>query len=214
MWFGDDIIYKCPNCNRFYSKPTLLSGNSGGAKLFSDTYSYEPMNPKWPDITKCTNCNTLLWLYKMKKSTGKEYVEKHGTDNWKDRPIITDLNLDDYIDIIENKAYETVKDEVFIRIRIVWAFNDRLRENKKLFENKKEEQIWTVNNIRLIKLLNYEDIEQRILLADIYRNAGNFQTCSAIISSIENEEYNWIKPQYEKEIEKGNRLVFQLDLTE
>ncbi len=210
MWFGDDLVYQCPNCKKTFYKPTLLSGNSGGAKIFSDTFSEEPMNPEWADITKCTNCNTILWLYKMETLDSKEFTQRFGEINWKETPTVSYLKLEDYIDIIENKVYETKEDEIFIRIRTVWAFNDRVRKGEKLFENKKEEQIWTENKIRLIEILNFENFEHRVLLADLYRNAGDFQISSAIISSIENEEYNWIKPHYERQIKKGNRFVFQL----
>lgn len=53
MQLGPDKYYKCPNCGAYLYTHTLLSGNTFGAREYSDGKMVAPMLPECPNLTKC-----------------------------------------------------------------------------------------------------------------------------------------------------------------
>ena len=66
---GPNYIYKCPSCGNFIKIGSLISGNTYGAKLYSDGKRVAPMMPEFPDLTKCKKCNAILSKNKIPNST-------------------------------------------------------------------------------------------------------------------------------------------------
>ena len=64
---GPEYIYKCPNCGNLLSRGSLMSGNTFGAKLFSDGKRITPMLPEFPNLTKCKKCNRFIWVNKLQE---------------------------------------------------------------------------------------------------------------------------------------------------
>ena len=62
MEIGPNLYYKCPKCGKTSFNGSLLSGNTSGAKFFSDGKTIAPMLPEFPAIIKCKNCKTFYWL--------------------------------------------------------------------------------------------------------------------------------------------------------
>ena len=75
MRTGPVECYKCPNCRNTLSKGSLLSGNTIGAKLFSDGKQIAPMLPEFPMITICTECDTIFWLNKKTEVKNRNPVK-------------------------------------------------------------------------------------------------------------------------------------------
>ena len=59
---GGNIYYTCPICKNIISKGTLISGNTFGAKHYSDHKTIADMLPQYPEITKCKKCHNIFWL--------------------------------------------------------------------------------------------------------------------------------------------------------
>jgi hypothetical protein len=198
---GKDLYYECPKCKNILSKGSLLSGNNIGAELFSDGKQIAPMLPEFPSISKCSKCSTIFWLNK---------VSIIDNDEIEDVEQAKFLTPDEYIIAIQNNNYKSKKEELFLRTRLWWKFNNRIRDNKALFEKENDEKIWAENIERLIKLLNYNDIDQRIMIAELNRNLGNFQKCSDILATLTNPDYDDFKELFAREIANKNTNVFKL----
>lgn len=199
MIFGKYKYYKCPKCCNLLSKPCLVSGNTFGLKQFSDGKKIAPMLPEFPAISKCSKCKTIFWLNKEIENTKFNNSEKAEF-----------LGLLDYLSLLENKIYRSKDDEIFIRKRILWQFNDRIRNDKSLFNTEAKESIWQENNNRLIEILDPNNINDEILTIEIYRYFGDFQKCKEIMLTINNPDLIWLLEAFEKEINTKNRSVFQL----
>ena len=49
------------------------------------------------------------------------------------------------------------------------------------------------------------------MIAEIYRNLGDFEKCINIIQSIDNDEFNWIKEKIINECKRNNKCVIELN---
>lgn len=199
MILGNNKYYECPNCSNILAKGSLISGNTFGAQLFSDGKQIAPMLPEFPSITKCPKCSSIFWL--------KDEIEDKEFENFDDA---TFLNIFEYYAVLEHENYNSPDEELFIRERIWWLFNDRVRSGKDLFISEAEKTIWKENIDRLILMLEYEDLNQRIMIAELNRNLGNFRECKDILDSISDPNFNWFQKAFEKELTKENKNVFQL----
>lgn len=206
MTFGPTEIYTCPNCYNTITNPSLASSNTFGSQHYSDAKVVYPNMPEFPDLTKCKKCNTFLWLSDLRNTNN--YTTTFS-------PIFKQEKADkaEFLTVIDyNKLLETdfIKDKLVIRNAIWWSFNDRLRANKPLFLNENEKYFWTANCENMKQLLDINDDGQKILVAELERNLGNFNSCKQLINEVNNESFGWIKDKFLTACELKNRWVFKL----
>lgn len=207
---GRYYVYKCPNCGNLMSKGSLMSGNTFGAKIFSDGKRIAPMLPEIPDLTKCRKCDNIFWLSKLKEI---------GTYEWGDNKILKlpiafpaeFLGINDYFKALDSGVAENKQEESFIRQRIWHAYNDRVRNGKNQFIDENDEIKWRENCYELISLLDQSDLNQRIMIAELNRNLGDFESCLNIIKKIDNNDLNWLKEKFILACELKNKCVIQLN---
>lgn len=210
MLHGPNHYYKCPNCDNLLTKGSLISGNTFGATRFSDGKMIAPMLIEFPDLTKCNKCDTIFWLCKIeeidiqKESEDKKAVLKNAVE-------VKFLVIDDYLRALDTGIAENKKEELIIRERIWWAYNDRIRSGHKIFNDIYDELRWNDNLNKLLLLLDKTDTNQKLMTAEINRNLGNFEICIKIVQSIKKENFNWLKEIFISECKRKNRWVVQLN---
>lgn len=209
MLLGPIYVYKCPNCDNLLTNESLLSGNTFGASIFSDGKEIAPMLPEFPNLTKCKKCNTIFWLSKLKKIGAYEWGDEKNP-YWQIADKAEFLEIEDYYNAISKGLAENKDEELFIRQRIWWSYNDRIREGQKIFNDEIDELRWIDNLQKLKTLLDESDIEQRMMIAEINRNLGDFEACINIIQSIDNNKLNWLKEKFITECKKKNKWVIEL----
>ena len=62
MQTGPDQIVRCPACGALGSYHTLLSGNTFGARYFTDGECVAPMWEAPPLVVQCGRCRSAFWL--------------------------------------------------------------------------------------------------------------------------------------------------------
>ena len=60
---GPDLIAACPRCKRRAKVPSLASGNTSGARYWTDGKIQAPMLPRRPPITPCRGCGHVYWWH-------------------------------------------------------------------------------------------------------------------------------------------------------
>jgi len=65
--------------------------------------------------------------------------------------------------------------------------------------------------MRLIELLDKTEINQKIMAAELYRNLGNFKTCTELLNSITEKEYEWIVEKLKYECKQKNSMLIVLE---
>jgi len=209
---GPDYLFECPKCSAPLKVGSLISGNTFGATTYSDGKMIAPMLPNFPDLTKCKKCNAIFWLSEM---------EAIGTcDQWKDdyKPACEDADDADFLDITDlfrslgmDNVKNDKKKEINVRIQIWWAFNDRIRKGDNLFAHEKDKDLWNENCRKLIKLFDEKDVDQKIMIAELYRNLGDFKKSLKILNSIDNKDYDWVIKKLLNECKKRNTLLIRLN---
>lgn len=201
-----------------------MSSNNMGEKYYSDGKSIAPMRVEFPNITKCIKCNTIFWIKNAKEL---------GTFGWsedlpEDRGEIQKasfLTILEYFEALKKKVYQSDAEERYIRINIWWTFNDRIRHKDKMHKHKiqhipvlflsdDEKKLWEENTYCLMGMLNMEDTNDRIRMAELNRNMGKFDQCIEIINGIENEDLLWIREKLDKKCRNKDPFVFRLNSEE
>ncbi len=59
---GPDKVIECPKCKGLARVFTLISGNTFGARRWTDGKMIAPMLPSPPAITKCQHCGHYYWI--------------------------------------------------------------------------------------------------------------------------------------------------------
>lgn len=207
---GPVLIYKCPNCDNLLRNYSLLSGNTFGTKFFSDGKRISPMLPEFPDLTICKKCGHIFWLSKTKEIGAYSREEEHDL-LWEKADNASFLSIDEYFMALKMNVPKRKQQEFFIRQRIWWAFNDRVRNRKPLFNSEEDKSRWESNIAAFIKFLDPEDVNQLILIAELNRNLGNFDICLTIIESLTIPDIDWLKDAFIKKCLAKNQLVFQFN---
>lgn len=211
MQFGPNYIYKCPNCGSLLIRETLLSGNTIRAKVYSDGKTIAPMLPEFPDLTKCEKCDHIFWLSKLNKIGSIELDDLIKNPEWQNTEFAQFLGIDDYFKALESGVAENEEEVLFIRQQIWHAYNDRVRWGENLFVDENDEIKWKENCYTLISLLDQSDLNASIMIAELKRNLGDFDSCLDILNKIDHEKYKWIKDILVRECALKNKNVIPLN---
>ncbi|MEW5844956.1 MAG: hypothetical protein AB1777_01685 [Bacteroidota bacterium] len=207
---GPFYIYKCPNCGNLLQKGSILSGNTFYSILYSDGKRIGSMLPEFPEITKCNKCDNIFWLSKSVEIGTYELGGKKNSKKWENADWLVSLGIDDYFKALDSGIAKNKQEELYIRQRIWYLYNDRVRDGQDQFVDEKDEIRWRENCFELISLLDQSDLNQKIIVAEIYRNLGDFENCIKIIQSIDNDDFNWIKDKLINECNRKNKHVIVL----
>jgi hypothetical protein len=207
---GPTLVYKCPICGKIVRCGSLLSGNTFDAKLYSDGKQIAPMLPEFPGIVKCGKCSGFYWLNDENK-TGEYKFPEDKKEEWGNAVEARFLSMDEIIEAIDLKIYKNNSEEFYLRVRLWWAFNDRIREGKNIFVDQDDKNIYESNCKNLINIIDKNNISGKIMSAELLRNLSNYIECNNMLETIREEEYTWIKILLKKECENKNSNVIELE---
>jgi hypothetical protein len=115
---GPYYVYRCPGCKNLLVHGSYFTGNTFNAKIFSDGKMIAPMQPDFPDLTKCNKCSRIIWLSKSRVIG----VYDFGTvvnPIWKDADTVEFLDVNDICKAISMEMYDNRDEEIYIR-RLLW----------------------------------------------------------------------------------------------
>lgn len=207
---GPNLIYKCPNCDNILQNQSLLSGNTFDGRIYSDGKRIYPMLPEFPDLTKCKKCEHIFWLSKTMEIGSYNWDDENNLP-WQNADKAEFLSIDEYFMALALSEAHDRSEEFYLRQRICWAFNDRIRNGNDLYNSEEEKTRWESNIAAFIKFLDPEDVNQLILIAELNRNLGNFDICLTIIESLTIPDIDWQKDAFIKKCLAKNQLVFQFN---
>lgn len=207
-WFS---TYKCPKCGNLLIKGNLISGNTIGATFYTDGKMYAPMLEQYPNISKCHKCNTILWLRTPNLIDSLKWGSSENID-CQEADYAKFLNIEDNFRALSEWLVENKNDEIYIRQHIWWGYNDRVRKGESQFIDSKDEIKWRENCIKLISILDQSVIYQKLMIAELKRNLGDFEGCLEIVENLKNEDrQSWIDTLI-AECKKWNTSVVMLNV--
>lgn len=178
---GPTIIRECPHCHAALKEYTIGSGNTLGARFWTDGKMLAPMLPEFPWLAKCPQCRALFWVDEAKKlSEGYSVGEK-----WKNAPCPEFPAEADFLNALSATNLTSEK-TLFLRRRAWWFANDPARTNPAAahFSPAQVKHLTALAN-----LLEGKDGGLRIQRAEIFRELGKFDDCAALLQQPFKEDW-------------------------
>ena len=191
------IVRECPHCKAHVVQEETLSGNTIGAKFYTDGKREAKMLPNHPLLAKCPACQRLFWI--------DEAVEVDmGFDAAKGKQQVLAPSEKELLGFLSGPALPRDK-ELYVRVRAWRSANDAWRWNPNATPafSKDQEQ----NLKALSDMLDEKEPNQRILKAEIARELGNFDECIGLLSHPFDERYGYAVGFIKKLAEEGIRVV-------
>ena len=198
-------IVKCPFCGERKELLNLASGNTFGAKHWSDQKMIAPMLPRVSPVQKCPKCGKYYLEYKQPYKEGDDWSSERG-----------ELSYQEWKEAYEQfKADKSIKrdDMQIIRHHVIMAFNDEFyRYGDNMAEAREEAFFIEIINDYIAS--NKWNSQNMLFKAELYREAGAMTKCNEVLSQISSKSlkefelkiYDMIKAK----MTNGDKKVFQL----
>lgn len=214
---GPDIIIQCPNSDQVVKKSTLRSGNTIGARVWSDGYAVYPMLPRSPKITRCGDHGPFFWVSDAKELGEIAYwSNKNVPDEWKQAKYIRFLTEAEYLEAIEMGMGKTQDKNFYLRLLAWWAANDPLRQNEAQQNKTAKKSPFLLgskarkNLEQLVKLLSLTDPNQRIMKAEALRQLGRFEEALKILQAPFPKKFTKVVDWIRSLVKKRDSIVKEL----
>jgi len=234
------VILDCPNCHSKLATYETMSYHVNSSKVYSDglTISFPPI-PANNSILICPECNKAFW-FEDAKTEGNYKEEYPQAKDVHDLPFAFEDNFSlklaqYYSELLENKFAGTTEKEVYIRNSIWQLLNNKIRskpnsffynlknftykyalknigrEKKNKSEFEKNIDFFNENLKRLISIFEAKEDDEKLLLAEMYRELGEFENAEKLIGEITELKDDSCYGQISKAIKKKNQNVFKIN---
>jgi hypothetical protein len=179
------------------------------ARWYSDGLRKTAHFDDYPEITRCPTCKEIVWL--NDENVVSEIAWSENPDEEQSRAISAiPLNLYELMECVENGYYQNFQQEYYLRVRLLWRFNDRVRLYRPLYGNVEDKKLWYDNVFKLKNLLNEEDDLDIMMRAELERNLGNFNYAQEIIRLLPYKDMQWYINRVDTECTNKNVLVYKV----
>lgn len=184
---GPIIIRECPHCKGHFKERTLASGNTFGARYWTDGKMDADMLPESDWLVMCPNCLEPVWLDKAAEVGEIKRPGKESARDYKDYHLLEFGRTPS-----EEGALATLRDisltkeeKTYVRFKLWWRWNNARRYQRKKMPLKGYE---IANLEALLKLLDGADINELVTKAEIYRELGRFEEALEIIDGLDKSD--------------------------
>ena len=198
-------IVKCPFCGERKELLNLASGNTFGAKHWSDQKMIAPMLPRVSPVQKCPKCGKYYLEYKQPYKEGDDWSSECG-----------ELSYQEWKEAYEQfKSDKRIKrdDMQVIRHHIIMAFND---EYYRYGDNMAEaqEEAFFIEIINDYIASNKWNSQNMLFKAELYRETGEMTKCEEVLSQISTKSLNEfelkIYDMIKTKMAQGDKMVFMI----
>ncbi len=202
---GPANILSCPYCGGTKEVMTLISGNTFGGTVWSDTRRHYPMLPEVSPIQKCPLCGKYYFIEQAKsRYDDDKYSGELGT-----------LNYSELKEAKEQMANLTLSlmQRWIINHQLFMAYNDEFRRPDKektlKIPTEADQQIFVTTIEALLSGMN-SSRDYELFHAELLREIGRFQEAKEILLHHENEDDRWVTEAMMRHIEREDTLPFLL----
>ena len=175
MFPGPTIIKYCANCAQPFAQETLLSGNTFGAKFWTDGKREAPMLPDQHALINCPHCQALLWIDEQQTLSEVDWGER---DQFKNARAYLVPVFEDYLVALESDGLDLEKKQ-YLRRWAWWTGNNPRRKSVTPQPLSVPE---TENLLGLAELLNESNDDDRLMKAEILRELGRFTEARVLLN--------------------------------
>ena len=180
---GFPQILTCPFCGKEKEIMTLASGNTFGAKYWSDNKQTAPMLPEISYVQKCDGCGKYFIRTRQEERFNEEGFSL-------EQGLLTFQETQEAFDQISREGFETKEEEATLRMMVHHAYNDYYHRSTEHHEITPDDWNMFVSNAKWL-IDNF--ISDNILKAEFYRETGGFDNAIASLDAGEPYEDPFIK---------------------
>ena len=200
------FIRACPKCSAEIVQNAIMSGNTFGARMWTDGKMEAPMLPDYPLLVKCPDCKALLWIAEAKEIGRGGFFD--GNPGWSNAKQPELLSESDLLRALMAGQLPAEKD-LYLRYRYWWTINDAYRTNTSAVA------AFTPLQERLLRSLadvfDVADPDQRIAKAEIFRELKMYDDCIRLLADpFDNETYAEVVAFIKDLAEKKQSVVIQI----
>lgn len=212
---GPDQVIACPYCSVLAKHMTLVSGNTIGARVWTDGKRVAPMLPRLPSVVECRSCGECFWLADAKKvGTVKHYGlgGEQVDPAWAAAPGLQEPTEEAYYRALRKGLAANPKQERTLRILTWWRGNDTVRETPDSEDARVAggSEARRENLEALARLLDEGDENDRVMKAEVFRELGEFESALQLLERVTKPEYGAVVHQLRSLCEAGDKFVRQL----
>ena len=173
MMPGPIIIRECPHCKGHFKESTIASGNTFGARYWTDGKMEADMLPEVDWLVSCPNCLVPVWVDSATEVGQVERPYRESASDYKNADKLEygqTPSAEGYLIALRDDSMP-IEEQTYIRLRLWRLWNDSRRKSTKPQPLKNYE---IVNLEALLKLLDGADIDALVTKAEINRELGRF----------------------------------------
>ncbi len=203
---GPANILSCPYCGGTKEVMTLISGNTFGGTVWSDTRRHYPMLPEVSPIQKCPHCGKYYFI---------EQANSRYADDIKYSGELGTLNYSELKEAKEQMEHLTLNpvQRWIINHLLFTAYNDEFRRPDKektlKIPTEEDQQIFSTTVEALLSGMN-SSRDYELFHAELLREIGRFDEAKEILQWHRNEDERWVAEAMLRHIEKEDTLPFLL----
>lgn len=174
---GPTVVVQCGGCSRPLTLWTIGSGNTIGARFWTDGKVEAPMLPMRPELGKCPHCQKVFWIADAKR-LGE--IQPWATEKqWETAKEIGEPGEQDYLKAAGVAGLSRAR-VVSARQRAWWLANDPVRARPGRAPTWNAAQ--RTNLEVLSALLDETKARDVVLKAEIARELGRFDVCAKLLT--------------------------------
>lgn len=214
---GPDQVIACPNCRGLARYFTLRSGNTFGARVWTDGKQVAPMLPRPPAVVKCLHCAKCYWLEDAEKigEVGDwENSDQPVNPEWVNAEHVEEPTVLEYDAAIRAGLARDRTQERSLRILAWWRGNDPLRGDNEVPPDPPDPETFKAFRDNLEALVDLLDNDENDLLmkAEALRELGRFSEASRILNSVTSREFREVVRQLRERCECRDPQLSELSL--
>jgi hypothetical protein len=189
---GPDRIVACPSCRAPARHLTLASGNTFGARAWTDGKQIAPMLPRPPAVVRCRRCAACYWLADAEQ-VGSVDRWNPGPDAkqgaFADAEPVQEPSEAEYYDALRLGLARDDDAERALRIFAWHRSNEPFRDAPAPTGAASRSPEWRANLRALAALLDEADRNMLLLKAEALRELGDWDEARALLDRVADPQF-------------------------
>ena len=206
---GPANILSCPFCGGEKEVMSLVSGNTFGGTVWSDTRREYPMLPEVSPIQQCPHCKKYYFIEQAKREYSKDPESE--MRSFMKLGNLSFQELKEAINQMESLSLSKMQRWI-LNHQFFMAFNDAFRRQPGTvaFPPSEEDEAFYLQVIE--QLLDGIDLsaDYELFHAELLRETGRFEEAKVVLSHHTSEEDRWVVDAMLRHINEKDTLPFLL----
>ena len=187
------IVIACPHCGRLARTARLSSDLHLDAQVWTDGKWVVPGEPEPPEVGICPGCGGYYWVEEIEPMgiippEGETDPSIAADAAWLESEWVGEPSQQEYLAILESYGPLPAEEEMNLRLLAWWRGNDDRRRPEP--GGVRSLEAAEVQNLRrLMELLDPNELDQRVFMAEILRQLGQFEAAEQALQGITSVGY-------------------------